>query len=124
MQDIFDNVVLCGKCNSKTRKNYTIKDGFQLRVLECIKCGNIIYHPEDLRDYSDFKELKSRDFNVKLRLVGNSFCVSIPKELIDFHKEIEREFNDLVRLNLEGPGKIGLFFVSRKVYKNPKYKDD
>ncbi len=120
MQDIFDQVVLCGKCNSRTRKNIAVKDGFQLRVLECPKCSNIIYHPGDIKEFEDFKRLKDRQFNVKLRMVGNSFCVSIPKELVDFHREFEREFNDLVRLNLESPDKISMFFMSGKVYKKPK----
>ena len=117
--DIFDNVVLCGKCNSKTNKNQAVKDGFQLRVLECPRCSEIIYHPADLKEYDNFKRLKARDFNVKLRMVGNSFCVSIPRELVDFHREFEKEFNDLVRLSLEGPGKISMFFVGGKVYKKP-----
>lgn len=119
MQDIFDHVVLCNKCNSKTRKNYAVQDGFEFRILECPKCSEVIYHPGDLKEYEDFKKLKARDFNVKLRMVGNSFCVSIPKELIDFHKEFERDYNDLVRLSLEGPGKISMFFVGGKVYKKP-----
>jgi len=120
IQDIFDQVVLCSKCNSKTIKNSVLKDGFQLRVLECPKCSNVIYHPGDLKDYEGYKSLRTRDFNVKLRMVGNSFCVSIPKEIIDFHREFEREFNDLVRLSLEGPDKIGMFFRSEKIYKKLK----
>lgn len=119
MQDIFDQKILCNDCNVQTRKNYDIKDGFKLRVLDCPKCEKIIYHPGDLKEYQDFKRLQSRDFNVKLRMVGNSFCVSIPKELIDFHREFEREFNDLVRLSLDGPGKISMFFVGRNLYKKP-----
>ena len=120
MQDIFDHVVMCNKCNSKTRKNYTTIDGYELRILECPKCSEVIYHPGDLKEYENFKKLKARDFSVKLRMVGNSFCVSIPKELVDFHREFEKEFNDLVRLNLEGPGKISMFFASRNIYKRPK----
>ncbi len=123
MQEIFDQIVLCNKCNVKTNKNYAIKDGFKIRILECPKCSNILYHPGDLKDYDNFKDLKQRDFNVKLRMVGNSFCVSIPKEIIDFHREFEKEFNDLVRLSLEGPGKINMFFMERKLYKNPKYRE-
>lgn len=117
MQDIFDHVVLCSNCNTRTRKNSAVKDGFQLRVLECPKCSNVIYHPGDIKDYEGFKELKAREFDVKLRMVGNSFCVSIPKEIIDFRRDFEKEFSDLVRLSLEGPGKIGIFFMSRKLYK-------
>ena len=84
--------------------------------MECAKCCNIIYHRGDLKEYEYFKKLRARDFNVKLRMVGNSFCVSIPKEIIEFHREFEKEFNDLVRLSLEGPGKLSMFFVSRKFY--------
>ncbi len=109
MQDIFDHKVLCNQCNVQTIKNYAIKDGFQLRVLECPSCSNVIYHPGDLKEYEEFTKLRAREFNVKLRLVGNSFCVSIPKELIDFHREME-EFNDLVKLSLEKPGRITIFF--------------
>ncbi len=119
MQDIFDHVVLCNNCSSRTKKNLAVKDGFQFRVLECPKCSEVIYHPGDLKEYEDFKKLRARDFNVKLRMVGNSFCVSIPRELVDFHREFERDFNDLVRLSLDGPGKISMFFVGGKVYKKP-----
>ena len=118
MTDVFDHIVLCSSCNSKTRKNYAVKEGFEFRTLECPKCGEVIYHPADLKEYEDFKKLRSRDFNVKLRMVGNSFCVSIPKEIIDFHREFEEEFNDLVRFSLEGPGKINMFFMRRKFYNN------
>ena len=115
MKDIFDHKVMCNYCDIKTSKNFAIRDGFRLRVLECPKCRDIIYHPADMKEYKDYKKLKKQNFNVKLRMVGNSFCVSIPKELIDFHNEMEREFNNLVRLNLECPGKIGLFFMRRKL---------
>ena len=118
MKDIFDQIVMCNNCNIRTNKKYVIKEGFKLRVLECPKCEDIIYHPSDLRDYEDYKKLKNLDFNVKLRMVGNSFCVSIPKEIIDFHREMEKEFNDLVRLSLDGPGKISMFFISEKHYNN------
>lgn len=118
MKDIFDQVVLCEKCNVRTIKNYTSLEGFKIRVLECPKCAEIVYHPGDIKEYEEYKKLKTRDFNVKLRMVGNSFCVSIPKEFIDFHKEFEKEFNDLVRMNLDGPGKISMFFYSKKFYNN------
>ena len=107
--DIFDHIVLCNKCNTKTKKNNALLEGFQVRTLECNKCNEIIYHPRDLKEFENFKSLKSREFNVKLRMVGNSFCVSIPKELIDFHKKGEKEFNNLVRMSLESPGKISIF---------------
>jgi uncharacterized Zn finger protein len=115
--DIFENVVLCNKCGAKTRKNIMIKEGFKIRVLECPKCGKIIPHPVDLEEFKNFKRLREREFHVKLRMVGNSYTVSIPKEIIDFEEEMNKEvkkslemMNRLVRLSLEEPGKLGLFF--------------
>jgi len=50
-------------------------------------------------------------------MVGNSYTVSIPREIINFqrqmHKEMEKhidEMNKFVRLCMEGPRKISLMF--------------
>ena len=122
MADIFEHTILCKNCTVPTSKGTLVKDGFEFRILQCPQCNDVIYHPRDMKEYEDFKTLRQRDFDVKLRLVGNSFCVSIPKEIIDFHKQFEKEFNDLVRLHLEGPGKINILFMSRNIY-NPS-KDE
>ena len=115
MHDIFDHTILCKICHRETEKNVLLKDHFQFRILECPSCKHQIFHPSDLRDYEDFKKLRQRDFNVKLRMVGNSFCVSIPREIIAF-ANLEREMDRLVRLCLEEPNKLTLFF-ERKVFK-------
>lgn len=109
MKDIFDSKVLCEKCNTLTNKNIMIKDGFKIRILECPKCGNIIPHPVDVEKYNDFIKIKKKQFNVKLRMVGNSYTVSIPREIIDFFeepkerdpfKEIHKRMNeDMERMN-------------------------
>ena len=115
MNDIFDHKIFCKQCNVETQRKDALKDGFKFRVLECPQCSHLIYHPSDLDAYQSFQTLKKRDFTVKLRTVGNSFCVSIPKEIIDF-AALEHEMDRLVRLCLEEPNKITLFF-ERKVYK-------
>lgn len=89
MKDIFDSKVLCEKCNTLTNKKTMIKDGFKIRVLECPKCGNILYHPVDVEKFNEFNKIKKKQFNVKLRMVGNSYTVSIPREIIDFFSEEE-----------------------------------
>ena len=46
-------------------------------------------------------------------MVGNSFSVTIPKEIIDFEEEffkLEEEMNNIMRLTLEEPGKINIYF--------------
>ncbi|MFA5176366.1 MAG: hypothetical protein WC413_03870 [Candidatus Nanoarchaeia archaeon] len=91
MKDIFDSKVLCEKCNTLTTKKTMVKDGFQIRILECPKCGNILFHPVDVEKYNEFNRIKKKQFNVKLRMVGNSYTVSIPKEIIDFFNEEEEQ---------------------------------
>lgn len=115
--ELFDEIVLCKDCGKKMKKGFVVKNGFKIRVLECPKCKKRIYHPADLEAYKRFINLKERTFNVKLRIVGNSYAISIPKELITFHeemfkevkKEIER-MKKIVKLCLEEPGKIALIF--------------
>jgi len=98
-------------------KSYVVRNGFKIRILECPKCKKKIYHPADVEEYKRFNILKQRPFSVKLRMVGNSYTVSIPREIINFqrqmHKEMEtqmKEMNKIVRLFLEAPGKLSLFF--------------
>ena len=128
MRDIFDNAIVCEDCNRKTDRGVAHKDGFQLRFWKCPSCGKQWFHPADLKDYDNFNKLKQREFAVKLRMVGNSWAISIPKEMINFQEAVEQamastmashfaqmrqmseKMNRMVRLCFEGPGKIGLFF--------------
>ncbi len=113
MKDLFDAEVYCNKCNVKTKKSYQLRDGFRLRFFECPKCKQRWYHPIDLKEYEEFKSLKKRTFNVKLRMVGNSFSVTIPREIIDFEErfaQLEKEVDKILRLSLEAPGKLSLYF--------------
>jgi DNA-directed RNA polymerase subunit RPC12/RpoP len=114
---MFENQILCGNCGKKTRKKIVVKDGFKLRAVECPNCGKKWFHPVDYNEYKKFLNIKSREFKVKLRMVGNSFCVSIPKEVINF-EEIEKKMNQMIKMSLEEPRKLSLYFTSiRKVIK-------
>jgi hypothetical protein len=110
MSDIFENIVICKNCNKKMEPSTTEKNGFRLRTLKCDKCRNQIIHPEDLKEYEDFQNLRKKSFRVKLRFVGNSYAVSIPREIIDFMSEQERKINEMVSLTLEEFGRISLNF--------------
>jgi hypothetical protein len=110
MMDIFENTVLCKNCNRKMLPNEVNRKGFVLRTLACDSCRNQIVHPEDLKEYENFQNLKKKNFKVKLRFVGNSHAVSIPKEIIDFMKERERAMNEVVDLCLEDFGRLSLRF--------------
>ena len=109
--DIFDNPILCKKCGKQMARGELIKNGFKLRVVVCGKCGDRVVHPVDEQEYNKFINLKNKQFNVKMRLVGNSYAVSIPKEIVSFMREQEKIMNDMVRLCFEDMGRVSLDFM-------------
>ena len=110
MTDIFENPVLCKNCNIRMKNAKFIRNGFEMRALLCDKCGNKIIHPSDEEEYSKFLSLKGKIFKVKMRIVGNSYAVSIPKEIVDFMHEQEKIMNDMVRLCFNDAKKLSLMF--------------
>ena len=110
--DIFDNPILCKKCNTKMKKGNLVKNGFLLRAMVCpnTKCNEKIIHPVDTQEYNKFINLKNKEFRVKMRLVGNSYTVSIPKEIVSFIREQEKIMDDMVKLCFEQAGRLSLNF--------------
>ncbi len=94
------------------------RNGLILRAVSCPKCGSKIIHPKDEQEYNDFVDLKKKEFTVKMRYVGNSYAVSIPKELVNFIKVQERIMDDMVRLCLEDFGRISLEFGNHQINHN------
>jgi len=113
MEDLFNTTILCSQCNRPTEKLITLIDNFQLRKWVCKFCDKEWPHPEDIEKYNNFKNLKERKFQVKLRKVGNSHTISIPKEIIAFEGVFEKTLNELIDLNLEEPGKLSIYFSRR-----------
>lgn len=110
MTDVFDNIILCKKCNKAMKFGIIEKNGFELRAVQCSKCKELIVHPVDKQEYKDFIDLKKKEFNVKMRMVGNSYAVSIPRQIVDFMKEQEKAMNDMVRLCFEDAHRLSLRF--------------
>jgi len=108
--DIFDNPILCRKCNIKMKKTQFMKNGFVFRAMVCPKCNEKIVHPIDEQEYNKFINLKNKEFKVKMRLVGNSYAVSIPKEIVAFMREQEKMMDEMVKLCFEDFGKLSLNF--------------
>ena len=86
------------------------KDNFVFRAMICPNCNEKIIHPVDEQEYNRFVNLKNKQFHVKMRLVGNSYAVSIPKEIVLFMREQEKIMNDMVKLCFEDMGKLSLDF--------------
>jgi predicted amidophosphoribosyltransferase len=110
MVDIFDNTILCKKCDSKMQKAQLAKNGFVFRAVVCPNCREKIIHPIDEEKYSQFMDLKKKEYKVKMRLVGNSYAVSIPKEIVSFMRVHERLIDDMVKLCFEESGRVSLNF--------------
>lgn len=108
--DIFDNPILCKNCNEKMQKIRFLKNGFSFRAVRCLKCGNQIIHPDDKQEYQRYLNLKNKRFAVKLRMVGNSYTVSIPREIVNFINEQNNVIDEMVRLSLDKMGRLSLMF--------------
>jgi hypothetical protein len=110
MVDIFDNTILCKNCKKEMKPQLISKNGFNLRAVKCEKCGETIVHPADKREFEEFMRLKQKEFEVKMRMVGNSYAVSIPREIVDFMREQENMINNMVKLSFQEAGRLSLSF--------------
>ena len=123
MTDIFDAKIHCKRCDKVMEKDIVEKNGLEMRAVKCPYCGDVIIHPADLNSLEHYKDLKGKTFNVKLRVVGNSHAISIPKEIVDFmsemndvhsidkvHDRMRKEMQDMVRLCFEDFGKLSVRF--------------
>ena len=113
MKDIFETTIVCEDCDSKTEKVLTEKEGFRIRAWRCKGCQKVWPHPLDMQEYENFQKLRSKQFQVKLRLVGNSYTISIPREIIEFEEDMRREIDDMIRLSLDSPEKISIYFSGK-----------
>jgi hypothetical protein len=131
MKDIFDAKIMCKTCNVEMKPAELDKNGYRLRMVVCDKCGDKIIHPGDLTNYNHYNDLRNKTFNVKLRMVGNSHAISIPKEIVDFFNETRREMNnemdemdemdkmhqqmnDMVKLCFEDFGRLSVRFIDQE----------
>jgi len=108
--DVFENTILCKKCDSKMKPSKMVKNGFVLRAVVCPKCSSKIIHPVDEQEYLKYINLKNKEFKVKMRLVGNSYAVSIPKEIVSFMNEQSKIMDEMVKLCFEDVGRLSLKF--------------
>jgi len=94
------------------QKAQLAKNRFLLRALVCPKeeCSERIVHPVDEQEYNRFINLKNKEFKVKMRLVGNSYAVSIPKEIVSFMSEQKKIMDEMVKLCFEDMGRLSLNF--------------
>ena len=124
MKDIFDAKIICKHCETEMKPIALEKAGFSLRAVHCSTCNEKIVHPSDLHHMEHYNNLKRKTFSVKLRMVGNSHAISIPKEIVDFINEAnhraQKQMNDMVSLCFEDFGRIRLNFFDVEVFDKPR----
>ena len=108
--DIFNETISCKNCKTEMKHAIVNKNGFELRAIQCPKCKKQIIHPADINGLENFNNLKGKTYNVKLRVVGNSHAISIPKEIVEFMRHQEKMMNDMVRLCFEDMHRLSLNF--------------
>jgi transposase-like protein len=122
MMDLLENIdVLCKKCKVPMERGNAVKEGFRLRAFRCPDCKSQFFHPADLEKYEQYKTIKEREFNMKLRMIGNSFCISIPREIIRF---AHVEENSMVSLSMEDGEKVRMIFHQKKIIKGEPDESD
>tara|TARA_Y100000310_G_scaffold343630_1_gene452174 strand:- start:2290 stop:2667 length:378 start_codon:yes stop_codon:yes gene_type:complete len=122
MKSLNDVDIICKNCNEKTERTIIGKKGFNLRAWKCSSCNDEIIHPVDLEEYNKFRTMREKTYRVKLRLVGNSYAVSIPREIIDFQENMLNEIDEMIKISIDSPERLSLCF-SKKFQKdllNPK----
>jgi len=123
MTDLFENTILCKDCNKKLTESFILKNGFKIRTINCTKCNKQWEHPTDLEAYKRYSNVRNKNFHVKLRMVGNSYAVSIPHEIVEFAK-LEKEMNKLIHMSLEEPGKLSMFFYKKFIKEDLRDLDE
>ncbi len=113
MMDLLDNIdALCKTCKVPMKRETTTKEGFIMRIFRCPSCHSQYLHPIDLEKYEQYHQLRDKQFNMKLRMIGNSFCISIPREIIRFN---QIEENSIVSLSMDNPEHVRLIFHHRHI---------
>ena len=92
------------------QKKQIEKDGLLLRAVECPVCKAMFLHPADEAEYNRFSQLRNKTYRVKMRIIGNSYAVSIPREIVNFIKEQEKIMDDMVRMCFSDSRRLSLSF--------------
>ena len=96
------------------KKAKMAKNGFIFRIVMCPNCNSKLIHPVDEQEYIKYINLKNKEFSVKMRLVGNSYAVSIPKEIVSFMNQQKTMMDEMVKLCFEDFGRLSLNFKELK----------
>jgi len=98
-RDLWDAEHKCTKYNHLMKKKLVTMEGMAVRSWECLKCSEVVLHPEDAQKMLTLNKMR-KGVSVKIGELGSSLVVRIPKELVSIYnlskgEEIKiKVFND------------------------------
>lgn len=78
------------------RRSTVAYKGYEVRGWACRKCKKEYLHPDDSLKISKLEELKKAGVRVKIRTVGQSLVITLPKELAELYGLEQGETVELV----------------------------
>lgn len=78
------NEIPC-ECGGMAGKGTVKYQDYEVRGWICKKCKKEYIHPEDSLKISKLEELKKNGIKVKIRTVGQSLVITLPKELAELY---------------------------------------
>lgn len=88
----------CGNMASRSTIKY---NDYEIRGWICKKCMKEYIHPEDSLKISKIEALKKSGIKVKIRTVGQSLVITLPKELAEVYNLEKGEMVELVPESLK-----------------------
>ena len=84
-RDLWEAEHHCTICNGQMKRDFMQMEGMKVRAWKCIKCEEIVLHPEDAQKMLVFNKMK-RGIPVKVGTLGESLIIRFPKEVAEFYK--------------------------------------
>ena len=84
-RNLWEAAHTCTKFGHKMKRKTLTIEKSNVRGWECVKCDEVILHPEDSQRMLALNKLK-KGLPVKIGELGNSLVVRIPKELAAMYK--------------------------------------
>ncbi|HLC77344.1 MAG TPA: hypothetical protein VJH04_04030 [archaeon] len=72
-------------CGGRMKREKMPMEGLEVRAWKCVKCKEIVLHPEDAQKMLVLNKMK-HGIPVKIGELGESLIIRFPKEVAEFYK--------------------------------------
>lgn len=90
-------------CGEIANLTYTNIDGYKIKAWKCEVCGEEYLDSADAEFLLLMKKLKKKPHSAKVGLLGESYIIRIPKEIVEY---MHIEKGEETKISLVGPHEI------------------